>query len=70
MKVYRLFLMTLLLAVIAFGIWYVVSSYSEQRSSENGLLVKNEIQQVGMCEERENIEAKAGSLRNAGNDIY
>ncbi len=76
MKIYRFFLVVILVAVIAFGVWYVVSAYNEQRSSENGMLVKNVIQQVGMCEERdnieekENIEEKARSLGNAGNNIY
>ena len=76
MKVYRFFLVVILVAVIAFGVWYVVSAYNEQRSSEKGMLVKNGIQQVRTCEERdnieerENIEEKARYLGNAGNNIY
>ena len=76
MKIYRFFLVVILVAVIAFGVWYVVSAYNEQRSSEKGMLVKNGIQQIGTCEERnhieekENIEEKARCSADAGNNIY
>lgn len=40
MKVYRIILTIVLVAVIAFGVWYCLSAYNERSSSEKGLLVE------------------------------
>lgn len=41
MKIYRIILTIVLVAVIAFGVWYCLSAYNEQSSGEKGLLVKD-----------------------------
>ena len=40
MKVYKIILTVVLVAVIAFGVWYCLTTYNEQSSSEKGLLVE------------------------------
>lgn len=42
MKVYRIILTIVLVAVIAFGVWYCISAYNEQNSDKKGLLVQDE----------------------------
>ena len=42
MKVYRGVLIAILILAICYGVWYCVSAYKEQRSTERGLLVWEE----------------------------
>ena len=42
MKVYKFILTIVLVAVIAFGVWYCLASYNEQRSEEKGMLVQGQ----------------------------
>ena len=39
MKVYRIVLAVILVFIIGFGVWYCISTYNEQRSNKDGLLV-------------------------------
>ncbi len=41
-RIYRYVLVTLIIGLIVWGVWYVYSSYNEQRSKEGGTLVKTE----------------------------
>lgn len=41
-RIYRYVLVTILVGLIIWGVWYVVSSYNEQRSREEGILVLEE----------------------------
>ena len=56
MKTYRIILAIVLVAIIAFGVWYCVSAYNEQRSTEKGILVehnhfeKRYHYEIGACE--------------------
>ncbi len=39
MKIYRSFLVVLIIVAIGFGVWYCVSSYQEQQTIKDGTLV-------------------------------
>jgi len=39
MRIYRCFLVVLMIAAIGFGVWYCTNFYAEQRSIEDGTLV-------------------------------
>ena len=41
-RIYRYVLVTLIIGLLVWGIWYVYSCYSEQRSKEGGTLVRVE----------------------------
>ena len=53
-RIYRYLLVTIMIGLIIWGVWYVVSSYNERRSYEDGILVMSE------------LEVESG----AGNSIY
>ena len=55
MKVYTIFLVIILVAVIAFGVWYCISAYNEQSSTEKGLLVES-------SHRRQEFVQKAGNI--------
>ena len=40
MKVYKIILTIVLVAVIAFGVWYCLATYNERSSEEKGMLVQ------------------------------
>ena len=42
MRMYRCFLIVLMLAVIGFGVWYCTYTYNEQRSIKDGTLIWRE----------------------------
>lgn len=42
MRMYRCFLIVLMLAAIGFGVWYCTYAYNEQRSTEDGTLIRGE----------------------------
>lgn len=48
MRMYRCFLVVLMLAAIGFGVWYCTYTYNEQRSNENGTLVIREIESMNI----------------------
>ena len=39
MRMYRCFILVLMLAAIGFGVWYCTNFYAEQRSIKDGTLV-------------------------------
>lgn len=50
MKVYKIILTIVLVAVIAFGVWYCLATYNERSSEEKGMLVQGQSCQVlGDC---------------------
>ena len=42
MKVYRVVLVIILVIAIVWGVWYCISAYNEQSSSEKGMLVQDD----------------------------
>ena len=42
MRMYRCFLVVLMIAAIGFGVWYCTYTYNEQRSVKDGTLVLEE----------------------------
>lgn len=39
MRAYKMFLVLILIVAFVFGVWYCVTAYNEQRSTEKGTLV-------------------------------
>lgn len=46
-RMYRCFIVALMIAAIGFGIWYCVNSMDEQRSTKDGTLVLYEKEDEG-----------------------
>lgn len=42
-KIYRCIIGSLMVLAIAFGVWYVFSTYNEQTSDKDGTLVQHEV---------------------------
>lgn len=48
MKIYRCVLGILMVFFIIVGVWYVVSCYDEQRSTKDGTLIYEQIEDTGV----------------------
>ena len=42
-RIYRYVLVVILMALILWGVWYVISHYNKQSTYEDGVLVRKEI---------------------------
>jgi hypothetical protein len=62
-RIYRYLLVVVLVALIAWGIWYVISHYQEQSTYEDGVLVRIEAEVVQdvKCLEREGKDMTYGT---------
>ena len=45
-RIYRFVLVAVLIALISWGVWYVVSNYNKQSIYEDGVLVRKEVEGV------------------------
>ena len=43
-RIYRYVLVTIMIGLIIWGVWYVLSKYSERRSYNDGILVMVELE--------------------------
>ena len=64
-RVYRYVLVTLLIGLIVWGIWYVVSLYNDEGTHEEGILVH-----VTASMQAEVYMKEAEMEHGAGNGIY